>query len=201
MMAGGDAGRRPGVTPVGGNMNRRMQLLEEFGQSAMPGVYDNASTGRLAALKVLGIACAVALGGFLVGFDATVISGAVPFIRDYFALGGDAGALKLGWAVSCLGWGAMAGNLAAGTLSDRFGRKTVLLLTSLLFLVSSLTAALSTDFTVFVIARICAGLGVGAAILIAPVFIAEIAPARRRGSLVSLNQLMIVIGISISFSS
>jgi sugar porter (SP) family MFS transporter len=155
----------------------------------------------MSALKVFGVASAVALGGFLVGFDATVISGAVPFIRDYFGLGGSAGSLKLGWAVSCLGWGAMAGNLAAGLLSDRLGRRKVLLLTSLLFLASSLTAAMSTDFTIFVIARICGGLGVGAAILTAPVYIAEIAPARTRGSLVSLNQLMIVIGISVSFFS
>jgi MFS transporter, SP family, arabinose:H+ symporter len=183
-------------------MSRRIQLLEELRQPAMASVYAGGTpTARFAALKVIGVACAVALGGFLVGFDATVISGAVPFIRDYFALGGAAGSLKLGWAVSCLGWGAMAGNLAAGVLSDRFGRRTVLLMTSLLFLASSLTAALSTDFTVFVIARICGGLGVGAAILIAPVYIAEIAPARTRGSLVSLNQLMIVAGISISFFS
>jgi MFS transporter, SP family, arabinose:H+ symporter len=151
--------------------------------------------------KILRIAATVALGGFLVGFDATVISGAVPFIREYFGLQGSAGSLKLGWAVSCLGWGAMAGNLAAGALSDRFGRRSVLLLTAVLFLASSLTAALSTRFAVFVAARICGGLGVGAAILIAPVYIAEIAPARSRGSLVSLNQLMIVIGISISFFS
>ena len=114
---------------------------------------------------------------------------------------GTAGSLKLGWAVSCLGWGAMAGNLAAGRLSDRFGRKSVLLLTAVLFLASALTAALSTRFAVFVAARICGGLAVGAAILTAPVYIAEIAPARSRGSLVSLNQLMIVIGISISFFS
>jgi sugar porter (SP) family MFS transporter len=151
--------------------------------------------------NLLRIASTVALGGFLVGFDATVISGAVPFIRDYFDLGGTAGSLKLGWAVSCLGWGAMAGNLAAGTLSDRFGRRSVLLMTAVLFLVSSLTAALSTRFPVFVAARICGGLAVGAAILTAPVYIAEMAPARSRGSLVSLNQLMIVIGISVSFFS
>jgi MFS transporter, SP family, arabinose:H+ symporter len=151
--------------------------------------------------KIVRIASTVALGGFLVGFDATVISGAVPFVRDYFGLGGSAGSLKLGWAVSCLGWGAMAGNLAAGRLSDRFGRRSVLLLTAVLFLASSLTAALSTRFAVFVAARICGGLAVGAAILTAPVYIAEIAPARNRGSLVSLNQLMIVIGISISFFS
>src|SRR6202790_1889976 len=151
--------------------------------------------------KIVRIASTVALGGFLVGFDAAVISGAVPFVRDYFGLGGSAGSLKLGWAVSCLGWGAMAGNLAAGRLSDRFGRRSVLLLTAVLFLASSLTAALSTRFAVFVAARICGGLAVGAASLPAPVYIAEIAPARNRGSLVSLNQLMIVIGISISFFS
>jgi MFS transporter, SP family, arabinose:H+ symporter len=57
--------------------------------------------------KIVRVASTVALGGFLIGFDATVISGAVPFIRDYFSLGGSAGSLKLGWAVSCLGWGAM----------------------------------------------------------------------------------------------
>ena len=151
--------------------------------------------------KIVRIASTVALGGFLVGFDAAVISGAVPFIRDYFALGGSAGSLKLGWAVSCLGWGAMAGNLAAGPLSDRYGRRSVLLFTAILFLASSLTAATSTSFPVFVAARICGGLGVGAAILTAPVYIAEIAPARSRGSLVSLNQLMIVIGISVAFFS
>jgi MFS transporter, SP family, arabinose:H+ symporter len=152
-------------------------------------------------LNLIRIASTVALGGFLVGFDATVISGAVPFIRDYFDLGGPSGGLKLGWAVSCLGWGAMAGNLAAGPLSDRFGRRSVLLMTAVLFLASSLTAALATRFPVFVAARICGGLAVGAAILTAPVYIAEIAPARSRGSLVSLNQLMIVIGISASFFS
>jgi len=151
--------------------------------------------------NLIRIASTVALGGFLVGFDATVISGAVPFIRDYFDLGGPSGSLKLGWAVSCLGWGAMAGNLAAGPLSDRLGRRSVLLITAVLFLASSLTAALATRFPVFVAARICGGLAVGAAILTAPVYIAEIAPARSRGSLVSLNQLMIVIGISVSFFS
>jgi sugar porter (SP) family MFS transporter len=151
--------------------------------------------------NLLRIASTVALGGFMVGFDATVISGAVPFIRDYFDLGGPSGSLKLGWAVSCLGWGAMAGNLAAGPLSDRFGRRSVLLMTAALFLASSLTAAFATGFAEFVAARICGGLAVGAAILTAPVYIAEIAPARSRGSLVSVNQLMIVIGISVSFFS
>lgn len=155
-------------------------------------------TGRL---HVLRIALAAALGGFLLGFDATVISGAVPFIRDHFGLGGEAGSLKLGWAVSSLGWGAMLGNLSAGAFSDRIGRKRVLLATAALFFLSALAAALASSYLMFVLARICGGIAVGAAILVSPMYIAEIAPAERRGVLVSLNQLMIVIGISTSFFS
>lgn len=147
------------------------------------------------------VALTVAIGGFLLGFDATVISGVVPFIRDYFDLTGTNGDLKLGWAVSSLGWGAMAGNAMAGVLSDRFGRRKVLICTAVAFMCSSLLAAFATSFAGFVTARIAGGLAVGAAILIAPVYIAEIAPANRRGGLVSLNQLMIVIGISASFFS
>lgn len=147
------------------------------------------------------VALTVAIGGFLLGFDATVISGVVPFIRDYFALSGVGGDLKLGFAVSSLGWGAMAGNAIAGPLSDRFGRRRVLLGTALLFVMSSVLAASATSLPSFIAARIVGGLAVGGAILIAPMYIAEIAPAQKRGSLVSLNQLMIVIGISASFFS
>src|SRR5437868_10899755 len=117
-------------------MSRRIQFLEglRHPDGGAGGTSDTAGRqARRSGLKVIGVASTVALGGFLVGFDATVISGAVPFIRDYFGLDGGAGSLELGWAVSCLGWGAMAGNLMAGMLSDRFGRKKVLLLTSMLF--------------------------------------------------------------------
>ena len=152
-------------------------------------------------LNIAYVALAVAIGGFLLGFDATVISGVAPFIRKYFDLTGTRGDLQLGWAVSSLGWGALAGNAMAGVLSDRFGRRRVLLGTAVLFVASSLLAALATSFTSFVVARIVGGLAVGGAILIAPVYIAEIAPAAKRGSLVSFNQLMIVIGISASFFS
>jgi SP family arabinose:H+ symporter-like MFS transporter len=152
-------------------------------------------------LNIAFVALSVALGGFLLGFDANVISGVAPFIRGYFGLTGTSGELKLGWAVSSLGWGAMAGNLAAGALSDRMGRRRVLLATALLFVASSLLAATATSFAGFVLARVVGGLAVGGAILIAPVYIAEISPAGRRGRLVSLNQLMIVIGISASYFS
>jgi sugar porter (SP) family MFS transporter len=152
-------------------------------------------------LNVGFVALTAAIGGLLLGFDATVISGVVPFIREYFQLTGVGGDLKLGWAVSSLGWGALAGNAFAGVLSDRLGRRKVLLCAAVLFVVSALLASLATTFATFVAARIVGGLAVGAAILIAPVYIAEIAPAARRGGLVSLNQLMIVIGISASFFS
>ncbi len=147
------------------------------------------------------VALTVALGGFVWGFDATVISGAVPFIQKYFELTGARGDVLLGLAVSCLGWGVLAGTAVAGYFSDRFGRRNVLIVTAVLFTVTSLASALATDFTVFVMARILGGIAVGGAILIAPVYIAEIAPPRQRGSLVSLNQLMIVSGISASFFS
>jgi MFS family permease len=147
------------------------------------------------------VALVVALGGFVWGFDATVISGAVPFIQKYFNLTGARGDFLLGLAVSCLGWGVLGGTAVSGWLSDRFGRKKVLIATAVMFTVSSLVSALTTHFSLFVAARVVGGLAVGGAILIAPVYIAEIAPPKSRGSLVSLNQLNIVLGISASFFS
>jgi MFS family permease len=147
------------------------------------------------------VALTVALGGFVWGFDATVISGAVPFLQKYFGLTGDHGDFLLGLAVSCLGWGVLGGTAIAGTCSDRFGRKRVLITTAVLFTVSALLSALTTNFSIFVLSRILGGIAVGGAILIAPVYIAEISPPQLRGSLVSLNQLMIVLGISASFFS
>jgi MFS family permease len=149
----------------------------------------------------ISVALIVAVGGFLLGFDATVISGAVPFIKKFFVLSGSSGDWKLGLAVSCLGWGALGGNALAGFLSDAFGRKKILMLTAVLFTVSALLSACATSFPVFVVSRVIGGVAVGGAILIAPVYIAEISPSRYRGSLVSFNQLMIVTGISASFFS
>jgi MFS family permease len=147
------------------------------------------------------VALTVALGGFVWGFDATVISGAAPFLKEYFQLKGSGGDWLLGLAVSCLGWGVLGGTAIAGLFSDRFGRKKVLITTAVLFTGTSLVSALTTSFGLFVCARILGGVAVGGAILIAPVYIAEISPPKLRGSLVSLNQLMIVLGISASFFS
>src|SRR5664280_2075591 len=147
------------------------------------------------------VALIVALGGFVWGFDATVISGAVPFIQNYFDLRGDRGDFLLGLAVSCLGWGVLGGTAMAGFFSDQFGRKKVLITTAVFFTGSALLSALTTNFALFVFSRILGGVAVGGAILIAPVYIAEISPPQLRGSMVSLNQLMIVLGISASFFS
>lgn len=143
------------------------------------------------------ISFVVALGGFLLGFDSAVISGAVSGITVYFNMTD----WELGFSVGCVIFGAMAGNITAGPLSDRFGRKKVLIITAILFTVSAIWSALATGYTEFVIARIIGGIGIGGAILIAPIYIAEVAPPKLRGSLVSLNQLNIVIGISVAYFS
>lgn len=143
------------------------------------------------------ISLIVAMGGFLLGFDSAVISGAVGGITTYFSMTD----LELGFAVGCVIFGAMAGNISAGPVSDKFGRKKVLIATAMLFTISALWSATATNYISFVIARIIGGIGIGGAILIAPIYIAEIAPPKLRGSLVSLNQLNIVLGISVAYFS
>lgn len=143
------------------------------------------------------IALIVALGGFLMGFDASVISGVVRYIEPYF----DLSKLQLGWAVACLTLVATLTMLVAGPLSDKFGRKTILSYAAVLYAVSALTSSLATEFWFFIAARMIGGLGVGASLIIAPMYIAEISPAKMRGRLVSFNQLNIVLGISAAFFS
>jgi MFS family permease len=143
------------------------------------------------------ISFTVALGGFLLGFDSAVISGAISGIRVYFEMSD----WELGFSVGCVIFGAMAGNIVAGPMSDKFGRKKILLITAILFTISAIWSATATTYMTFVIARIIGGIGIGGAILIAPIYIAEIAPPKLRGSLVSLNQLNIVIGISVAYFS
>ncbi len=143
------------------------------------------------------ISLIVALGGFLLGFDSAVISGAVRGITVYFEMT----EWMLGFSVGCVVFGAMAGNLLAGPVADRFGRKNTLIVVAALFTISASWSALATGYTEFIIARIIGGVGIGGAILIAPVYIAEIAPPKLRGSLVSFNQLNIVIGISVAYFS
>jgi sugar porter (SP) family MFS transporter len=143
------------------------------------------------------VALIVALGGFLMGFDASVISGVVGFIESQFELT----KIELGWSVSSLALTATLAMMLAGPLSDRIGRRPVLKIAAVLFALSAIASALAPNFILLVIARMVGGLGVGAALIIAPMYIAEIAPAAIRGRMVSFNQLNIVIGISAAFFS
>jgi len=143
------------------------------------------------------VALIVALGGFLMGFDASVISGVTGFIKGEF----DLSSMQLGWTVACLTLTATLAMLLAGPLSDRIGRRPVLRIAALLFTVSAIASALAPNYPLLVLARMVVGLGVGAALIIAPMYIAEMAPAEIRGRLVSFNQLNIVIGISMAFFS
>ncbi len=146
---------------------------------------------------VIVTALIVALGGFLMGFDASVISGVVKFIEPEFNLN----KIELGWAVSSLTLTSTLAMLVSGPLSDRVGRRTVLKYAAVLYAVSAIGSALAPDFITLVIARMIGGLGVGASLIIAPMYIAEIAPPDMRGRMVSFNQLNIVIGISVAFFS
>lgn len=143
------------------------------------------------------IALFVALGGFLMGFDASVISGVVGFIEVEFSLT----KIQVGWSVSSLALTATLAMMLSGPLSDRIGRRPVLRLAAILFALSAVLSALAPNFLWLVIARMLGGLGVGAALIIAPMYIAEMAPPESRGRLVSFNQLNIVIGISVAFFS
>jgi SP family arabinose:H+ symporter-like MFS transporter len=137
----------------------------------------------------------VALGGFLMGFDASVISGVIKFIEPEFALT----KLQLGWAVSSLTLTATLAMMVAGPLSTAYGRKPVLKVAALLYAISAVGSALAPDFITLVVARMIGGFGVGASLIIAPMYIAEISPPGIRGRMVSLNQLNIVVGISVAF--
>ncbi len=153
------------------------------------------------ALKLyLTLSCLVAAaGGFLFGFDTSVISGVIEYIADPRVYNLDE--ISKGWTVSCIIVGCMLGCVVAGPLSSRFGRKATLILTALVFLLSSLGCALAGHYTAFIIYRIIAGVAVGAASMLAPIYIAEISPAKHRGKLVSLNLLAIFLGQSSAFYS
>lgn len=138
------------------------------------------------------VALAGALGGLLFGYDWVVIGGAKPFYERYFQL--DSPSL-VGWAMSCALIGCLIGALSSGPLSNRFGRKRLLILAASVFVISSLGTGMANVFTAFVAWRITGGYAIGLASGISPMYIAEISPAHLRGRMVSLNQLAIVFGI------
>lgn len=136
-----------------------------------------------------------ALGGLLFGYDTAVISGAIGFLETKFSLDVN----QKGFAVSSAIFGCILGVAVSGNLADKVGRKNSLLLTALLFLISAIASAIAYSYIFFVVARIIGGIGVGAASMLSPLYISEISPANKRGTLVTLYQLAIVLGINIVF--
>lgn len=132
-----------------------------------------------------------AISGFLFGFDTAVINGVLLLLRRQFTLSN----LQTEIAASSLLLGCLLGAAGASMIGDRYGRKKSLIFSAALFALSSVGAALANTITVFSMARLLGGLAIGLASVLTPVYIAEIAPSKNRGTLVSLNQLAIVIGI------
>ncbi|MDN3588498.1 sugar porter family MFS transporter [Pedobacter aquatilis] len=138
------------------------------------------------------LVCLVAaLGGFLFGFDTAVISGTISLVTRDFGLD----AVGEGWFVSCALLGCIIGVIVSGKLSDTFGRKIVMILSALLFLVSAVGCMYADSFASLIIFRLIGGLGIGVASMVSPLYISEFAPSRLRGMMVSLYQLALTIGI------
>lgn len=144
------------------------------------------------------LVCLVAaLGGFLFGFDTAVISGTISLVTHDFGLN----AVSEGWFVSCALLGCIIGVSVSGKLSDNYGRKIVLILSAVLFLFSAVGCMLSGSFTALIIFRFIGGLGIGVASMVSPLYISEFAPSRLRGTMVTLYQLALTIGIVLAYFS
>ncbi len=146
----------------------------------------------------LALVCFVAsIGGVLFGFDTAVISGTFGMVENFFELD----KIEAGWFTSSALVGTIAGALFAGALSDRFGRKPVLIAAAFFFFISALGCTIPQSFTFLVVARLVGGIGVGMASVLSPLYISEFSPPRIRGRLVAFYQLSIVIGILLAYFS
>jgi len=153
------------------------------------------SSSESSSAFVVKVSLVAALGGLLFGYDTAVIAGVIGYLQQRFQLS----PIMTGWAASSAIWGCAFGAMTAGYLSDRFGRKRVLIVTAILFIISSIGAMLPRNLAEFLVARFIGGLGIGAASMLSPLYISEIAPSKNRGRLVSLYQLAIVIGINLIY--
>ncbi len=147
--------------------------------------------------KVIFIAFVVSLGGFLFGFDAGIISGVMSYVNPEF----DLTDWQSGWVVSSPTFSAMLAMLISGRLSDVIGRKKILIVVALLYAISAIFSAYATSYELLYIARMIGGFAFGAALVLAPTYIAEISSSKNRGKLVSLQQLNIVLGFFAAFLS
>ncbi|MBC1563368.1 sugar porter family MFS transporter [Listeria booriae] len=136
-----------------------------------------------------------ALGGLLFGYDTGVIAGAQILIQEELHLSN----AEIGFVVSCILIGAVVGAILISPLSDRYGRKKMVILTALIFLIGALGSGFSPNVSFLIISRMFLGIAVGGASALVPMYLAELAPANQRGSLSSLNQLMIMIGMLLAY--
>lgn len=141
------------------------------------------------------LAATAALGGLLFGFDIAIITGAGPFLTQRFQLND----LSLGWAFSSLLFGCVIGSTVAGRLTNRYGRRTILLWVAALFSATSIATGMAPSFAAFVLARFIGGLAVGGASILSPMYVAEVSPPSLRGRMGTLYQLSIVVGILMSY--
>ena len=156
---------------------------------------DSSKSGNFG--RVLFYSLVAAIGGFLFGFDSGVINGTVDALQQAF----NSDAVGTGFNVASMLLGCAAGAFFAGTLADKFGRKPVMIVTAIAFIISAWGSGISGSSAMFVFFRITGGLAVGAASVLAPAYISEIAPPRIRGGLATLQQLMIVVGLFAAFLS
>ena len=147
--------------------------------------------------KLILIAFVVSLGGFLFGFDAGIISGVMSYAGPEFNLN----ETQVGWVVSSPSFAAMIAMLFSGRLSDLIGRKKILLIVAFLYALSAILSAYATSYEMLYIARMIGGLAFGAALILAPMYIAEVSTAENRGKLVAIQQLNIVLGFFAAFLS
>src|SRR5882724_5037167 len=153
--------------------------------------------GRGSSAYVIAISCVAAIGGFLFGFDSGVINGPVDALAKAFGTQ----AAGTGFAVASVLLGCAVGAFGAGRLADSLGRRTAMLLNAILFFASAVATGAANSAGVFIAARIAGGIAIGAASVLAPMYIAEVAPAHIRGRLASLQQMAIVLGLFSAFLS
>ena len=160
-------------------------------------IFRNYNSSKQSNSFIAAICSIGSLGGLLFGFDTAVISGTFSFIEQYFSLD----EIEIGWFASSALIGAIIGALVSGSLSDRFGRKPILIIAAFLFFISALGCTIPNSFIFLIVGRIIGGIGVGMASVLAPLYISEFSPPKIRGKLIALYQLSIVIGILLAYLS
>src|SRR3954470_14139745 len=155
----------------------------------------DASAGRANIGLISAIVAVATIGGLLFGYDSGAVNGTQPGLQAAFNLD-EAG---LGFTVGSLLIGCFIGAFFAGTLADSMGRRNVMRLAAVLFLFGALAQGLTHDHTIFLIARLCGGMAVGAASVLSPAYISEVAPASIRGRMTTVQQVMIITGLTAAF--